>query len=284
MAASILDPPSHYDRVTTAWRWLLGNELHYGLFESGHEDLATATEALTMRMAAHARLAADLTMLDVGCGTGAPACAVAGRYRCRVIGISTSEVGVGEARRYAEGLGLSDLVSFQCRDGMDNGFPDSSFDRVWALESSHLMPRKDRLIAECARVLRPGGRLVLCDIVLRAAIPLPEVLKRRDDFLLLRDVFGQAKMELMDFYREPLTEAGLEVQAVEDLSEQSFPTFSRWRENAHRHRREVVASIGDDGWRKFVDACEVLESLWREARLGYGLIAAVKPQAGIGRG
>jgi 27-O-demethylrifamycin SV methyltransferase len=276
MTTSPFDPTFHYDRVTAAWKWLLGEELHYGLFRSADEALAVATEALTDRMAAHAGLGSDVRLLDVGCGTGAPACEVARRHGCRVVGISTSAVGVQAARDRAKTLGLTHLVSFEVRDGMNNGFADGSFDSAWALESSHLMPGKDRLIAECARVLRPAGRLVICDIVLRAPMPLPEVLKRRDDFLLLRDVFGQAKMEPLEHYGELMRRSGLEVRAIEELSAETFPTFARWRENAERHRQEVVASIGETSWSKFVDSCGVLENLWREAKLGYGLIAAEK--------
>ena len=108
-------------------------------------------------------------MLDVGCGTGAPACRLARRVRRRVTGITTSAVGVEAGRVRAGAEGVADRVRFEERDGMDNGFPDASFDRTWVLESSHLMRERDRLVAECARVLRPGGRLALCDIVLRRA-------------------------------------------------------------------------------------------------------------------
>ena len=227
-------------------------------------------------MASHAQLKKGLKVLDVGCGTGAPACELVSRFNCTVLGITTSEVGIAEARRRAELLGCSDRASFELRDGMDNKFPDSSFDRAWVLESSHLMPAKDRLLAECSRILRPGGRLVLCDIVLRAPMPLPEVIKWRDDLLLLRDVFGQAKMEPEQVYRDLAAKAGLKVELFEDLSELTFPTFARWRENAQHHREEVMASIGEDELTKFVRSCDALERLWRAPRLGYGLLAAVK--------
>ena len=275
--APTFDPAIHYDRVTRAWRFLLGEELHYGVFKTGDEDLPTATQALTERMAERAQLAEGMSVLDVGCGTGAPACAIAKRYRCRVHGISTSEVGLAEARARAERMGLADLVSFELRDGMNNGYPDLSFDRVWVLESSHLMPSKDRLLAECARVLRPRGRMVLCDIILRAPMPLPEVIKWRDELLLLRDVFGQAKMELMDLYCDLTTRAGLQVEARDDLSEATFATFARWRENAARNKDAVADLIGEHGWQQFVDSCGVLERLWQATRLGYGFLAAARP-------
>jgi 27-O-demethylrifamycin SV methyltransferase len=165
------DPAPHYDRVTPAWNWLLGEELHYGLFKTGAEPLADATRALTFAMADRAQLEQGSRVLDIGCGTGAPACAIAQRYGCDVLGVSTSAVGLADARARAERHRLSATVRFENRDGMDTRLPDASFDCAGVLESSHLMPDKPRLVAECARILRPGGRMVLCDIILRAPMP-----------------------------------------------------------------------------------------------------------------
>ena len=159
---------------------------------------------------------------------------------------------------------------------MDNGFADGSFDRVWALESSHLMRRRDRLIGECARVLRDGGRLALCDIVLQRPMPFEEVRRLREPLALLRDVFGDARMEPLSRYAELAEAAGLEVVRQDDLTAPTRPTFAHWRANAERHRDEVVGLLGEREWQRFVDATEVLETLWDGGRLGYGLLTAVK--------
>jgi hypothetical protein len=45
---------------------------------------------------------------------------------------------------------------------------------------------------ECARVRRPGGRLVLCDIIRGREIPFSEIRARRADFATLRAAFGDA--------------------------------------------------------------------------------------------
>src|SRR4051794_18351636 len=83
-------PEQHYDRVTEAWRFLLGEDLHYGVFASGAEPLADATHALTDLMIEAAEFAPGLDVLDVGCGTGSPACHLAEQLDVRVLGITTS--------------------------------------------------------------------------------------------------------------------------------------------------------------------------------------------------
>jgi cyclopropane fatty-acyl-phospholipid synthase-like methyltransferase len=270
------DPAAHYDRVTAAWSLLLGEELHYGVFETGSEDLPSATRQLTNLMIDAAELEEGLRLLDVGCGTGAQACRLAADHGVEVTGITTSQEGIDAAQGRAREQGVERRARFELRDGTDNGLPDSSFDRVWALESSHLMRRRDALIAECARVLRPGGRLALCDIIRRRELDLQEVRRLREPLALLREVFGDARMEPLTEYRRLAEASSLDVDREIDLSEQTRPTFERWRENAERHRDEVVASIGVEDWQRFVDSCGVLERFWDDGTLGYGLIAAAK--------
>src|SRR5687768_8611207 len=112
---------SHYDRVTKAWRYLLGEDFHCGRFINGNESLESATENLTTLMALKGSMDAEMTILDVGCGIGNPACSLAEQYGCRVTGISTSVTGIEHATQRAKERGCSDRVSFMVADGMNNG-------------------------------------------------------------------------------------------------------------------------------------------------------------------
>lgn len=279
MTATAYEPAEHYDRVTDAWRLLLGEELHYGMFEDD-EPLDEATSALTRRMIECARLSPGLEVLDVGCGTGAPACRLAREHDVKVLGITTSPVGVDAATANAEADGLGERVRFEVRDGVATGLADSSFDRVWALESSHLIRDRAALIAECARVLRPGGWLVLCDIVRGREIPFAEVRRRMPDFQTLREAFGDAHMEPLSLYLELARDSGLVVEESLDLTEATLPTFDRWRQNAARNADAVRDRLGDDGFEAFVSSTDILEAFWRDRSLGYALFAARKPGDG----
>jgi 27-O-demethylrifamycin SV methyltransferase len=270
-------PEQHYDRVTESWRFLLGDDLHYGVFDSGDEPLPAATHALTQRMIDAAAFAPGLDVLDVGCGTGSPACHLAEQFAVNVLGITTSAAGVELATARARHRGLSELARFERRDGTDNGLPAESFDRVWVLESSHLMRDRDALMDECARVLRPGGRIVLCDITLQRELPFLEVRRLRHEFALLRAVFGDAHMLPLAQYAAMAGDYGLEVERAVDLTEATRPTFDRWRANAARNRDDVIALVGERYLDDFVKAADVLEAFWRDGTLGYGLLAAVRP-------
>lgn len=270
------DPAVHYDRVTEAWGMVLGDELHYGVFDTGGESLEEATAALTTRMIGAAALAPGQRVLDVGCGSGAPACRLATEYGVEVMGITTSQVGVETARARAATSVVAG-VTFEQRDGTSNGLPDASFDRVWVLESSHLMVDRQALVSEGARVLRPGGRIVLCDVIRRRDIPFLELRARHADFAVLRAAFGAARMDPLDSYVTYALEAGLVVEEVVDLTTETLPTFEHWQAKASLHRGSVTAILGADGVETFEASLAILEGFWRDGTLGYGLMSASKP-------
>lgn len=268
--------PAHLDdRVTAAWRLLLGEELHYGVFHNGDEPLCVATAALTRRMLDAAQLAPGLDVLDVGCGVGTQACRMALEHGVHVVGISTSPIGVLAATELAQATGAQGL-EFDVRDGAATGLPDRSFDRVWALESTHLIRDRAGFVRECARLLRPGGRVVLCDLVRHRDISFDEVRARREEFAVLRSAFGDAHMLPLGWYAGGFAVAGLQVTRSDDLTDLTLPTFDRWRRNAHAHADEVGASLGVRGLATFLRACDILESLWRDGTFGYGLVVASK--------
>lgn len=271
------EPTQHYDSVVEAWAHLLGEDLHYGFFECGNETLVAATDALTDQMRSEAALHEGLSVLDIGCGTGKAGCRIARENSCQVLGVSPSTACIEDAMALAAAQGVSGgSAHFRIGDGTALDIADESFDRVWIMESSHLMDDKAALIRESSRVLKPGGRLVLCDIMLDHKLSLEQVIDYRDEFLLLRDVFGRAKMEPMHFYVEQLQANQFEVASSRDITSETFATFERWRENAKQNRSTVVGLIGEAPWQQFTDSCDVLETFWQRGILGYGLVSALK--------
>lgn len=276
LAPDSYDPASHYNRVTEAWGILLGDELHYGYFVTGSEDLPTATGQLTQQMIDAARFQARQEVLDVGCGTGGPACRLGREFGVDVLGITTSEVGVAAATARAAAAGLTG-VRFEVRDGTDNALPDASFDRVWVMESSHLMPDRQRLLSESARVLRPGGRLVLCDVIRRREIPFAELRRRRHDFAVLRAAHGAARMDPLPAYASYATKAGLVDVHATDITSETLLTFDRWQERLDLHREAVTSLLGERGAAEFQRSLVILRDFWQDGTLGYGLMSAAKP-------
>jgi ubiquinone/menaquinone biosynthesis C-methylase UbiE len=95
----------------------------------------------------------------VGCGTGRASRIGASTARS-VVGIDLSPEMIAKARELADG---NDSVRFEAGDAEDLPFGDGEFSAVLCSNSFHHYPEPRRAVDEMARVLAPGGRLVLGD-------------------------------------------------------------------------------------------------------------------------
>lgn len=102
-------------------------------------------------------------VLDAGCGTGHTALAFAPLV-AEVVAVDLTEAMLEQGRRLAAERGLAN-VAFQLGDVEQLPFPDASFDIVTSRYSAHHYPRPWAALVEFARVLRPGGVLLLVDVV-----------------------------------------------------------------------------------------------------------------------
>jgi len=100
-------------------------------------------------------------ILDVGCGIGGTSRYLARRFPdAQVLGITLSPEQVERGTKLAQEAGLTN-VKFQVTDALNTGFDSDSFDLVWACESGEHMPDKKKYVEEMARVLAPGGNMVI---------------------------------------------------------------------------------------------------------------------------
>ena len=97
---------------------------------------------------------ANLAVLEVGSGGGLLAEEFA-RMGCEVTGVDPSAGSVDAARTHAHGAGLD--IRYVVARGEELPFPDASFDLVLCCDVLEHVDDVERVLAEAARVLRPGG-------------------------------------------------------------------------------------------------------------------------------
>ncbi|HYE90567.1 MAG TPA: class I SAM-dependent methyltransferase [Terriglobales bacterium] len=166
-----LQAPGHYDRAD------LGQVIDAALSRAGKtgaltvDDLApvdhfhTRGKDATLDLAQRAALRADMHVLDVGGGLGGAARLLARDVGCRVTVLDLTEAYVRVGAELTRRTGLADRVRFERGDALKLPFEAASFDAVWTQHSSMNIADKARLYAEITRVLRPGGRLALHEIM-----------------------------------------------------------------------------------------------------------------------
>lgn len=151
------------------------------------------------------RLDDATAVLDVGCGLGSDAAAMAARLQPggTVIGLDVSQTMIAEARRRTAGSG--DPLAFVAGSALDLPFEDNTFDRCRAQAVLQHVPDAKAVIREISRVLRPGGRVVAFEFDLgTTVIDHPDRDTTRTVFDYIADVAlqGWVGRQLPRLYRE----------------------------------------------------------------------------------
>ena len=134
------------------------------------DDLAPADEfhiggrVATEHLFDQLGLTATDHVLDIGCGIGGPSRAVIGRV-AQVTGVDLTADYVETGRAINEWFGLSDRIDLRVGNALALDLADSSVDGGYLIHVGMNIADKSELLGEVARVLRPGGRFGVYDIM-----------------------------------------------------------------------------------------------------------------------
>jgi SAM-dependent methyltransferase len=126
-----------------------------------HIGGAAATEALIDQ----AQLRPGMRVLDIGCGIGGTARLIAERTAAEVTGIDLTDEFVRTATALSAAVGLGDQTEFRTGSALDMPFGDHSFDAALLLHVGMNITDKSALMAETARVLRPGAPFLVYEVM-----------------------------------------------------------------------------------------------------------------------
>ena len=153
-----------YDASSGLWEQVWGEHMHHGYYgATGNEkkDRRQAQIDLIEELLKWAEVRQAEQIIDVGCGIGGSSLYLAQKFNAHATGITLSPVQASRATERAEEAGLAAAVQFQVADALDMPFADETFDFVWSMESGEHMPDKEKFLAECYRVLKPGGTFLM---------------------------------------------------------------------------------------------------------------------------
>jgi ubiquinone/menaquinone biosynthesis C-methylase UbiE len=187
------------------WELVMGEQIHIGGMNS------------SMELADRAGIAEGSTGVDLCCCNGAGMRFLV-RFRgvAHMTGVDVTERIVERGRRRTEEEGLADQIEFVLGDAVSTGLPEASADFVWGEDAWCYVEDKDRLIAEAARLVRPGGTIAFTDWVTGPEEMSSEEAERYLRFMKFPNVLSVAD------YRRLLEEHGCEVVVAEDTGR--FPS------------------------------------------------------------
>lgn len=153
-------------------------------------------------------------VLEVGVGTG-----LSLRHygpEVRVTGIDFSEEMLAKARVKVAEMKLDQVVTLEQMDARSLDFPDNSFDTVVAMHVLSVVPEPEHVMKEIARVLKPGGKVVITNhfrrrdgalgLLEKLFAPLAEVIGWHSDFEL-DTVLGERTLTIEE--QQPLPPLGM---------------------------------------------------------------------------
>ncbi|MFZ1694274.1 MAG: methyltransferase domain-containing protein [Flavobacteriales bacterium] len=148
-------------------RWSPQGHLHFGYWRwpMSPFDRKAMLDELVRQVASELNPRQGDRLADLGCGYGAAARLVAREFDAAVEAITIVEEQAIEGQVAALAAGIDHLVCMRHTDFRQTGLADSSIDGAYALESLcyGTGAAKADVIAEIARIVRPGGRLALVD-------------------------------------------------------------------------------------------------------------------------
>lgn len=181
------------------WELVMGEQIHIGGFQS------------SMDLANRAGISAGMRGVDLCCCTGAGMrFLVKFRGVASMRGVDATERVVELGRQRCQAAGLSKEISFTLADVCASGLPSEDSDFVWGEDAWCYVVDKPKLIAEAARLVRPGGLIAFTDWIEGSGELSPPEAERFLKFMKF------ANIQDLNGYRELLTANGCEVLAAED--------------------------------------------------------------------
>ena len=216
-----------------------GEDIHIGIYDTADEAIADASRRTVERMAALVPgLGPDTRVLDMGAGYGGAARGLAGRFGCRITALNLSERENARHREMNREQGLDHLIEV-----VDGSFetvpsPDARYDLVWSQDAILHSGRREQVIAEVARVLRPGGRFVFTDPMQADDCPLG----------VLEPVLARIHLDSLGSiatYRAAAARYGLAPIEVIEMTDNLVTHYSRVREDLIQARETLGGKVSD---------------------------------------
>ena len=196
-----------------------------------------------------------MQVLDIGSGSGETVLTIAERVAPtgKAVGIDLTPEGIASSREKAKQRKLEKVAEFHQTNAVKLPFPNNSFDAVISECVVNLIPDKQKSLNEKVRVLKPGGRVIMHDVV--HWMPMPRVMRENSN-LYCECVGGAVSI---DEYVEMMKKAGLT-----DIKTVDFTKYVKRIINA-----DLFTDLEDEEFQE-------IANFVRKGGIGYALLTGTK--------
>jgi sterol 24-C-methyltransferase len=221
----------YFNTWESRWSYalILQGVKHFGYYPAGRVriSMAEAQRLMVDKLADALDLPAGSRLLDAGCGEGAVAVQLARSREFRIEGVDLLDWSVNRAHRQRVEAGLQGRLAFRVMDYTRLAFPNAAFDGVYTMETLVHAPDPHRALREFYRVLRPGGRLALCEYSICPREELTPRQRQGADLIIEGSGMHSMPQFLHGSFPRILQRAGFTDVAVEDVTPRVMPMLRR---------------------------------------------------------
>lgn len=181
------------------------------------------------------KITSQSRVIDLACGVGGLSCYLAKASGCKIVGLDLSPVAVKIAKENAMFYGLVGRASFKVGILPEIPFQSEYFDVVISIDSVYGVPDKSRLLRECYRILRRGGRIGFYTLYKRRSFsPITALHARALYWFPLKP------------YTFLLERAGFRKISKIDMTGEFVEIARRWVKAMHNKRQLLEEELGKD--------------------------------------
>eukprot|EP01147_Barroeca_monosierra_P002627 gene2627-5529_t len=266
---------SYYDSsdaetfYSTIWG---GENIHIGIYTEQEDSIADASHKAVENLVAHMPcLNTNCHVLDLGSGYGGTARYLASKFGCHVTGLNLSEVENERARRLNKEQGLADKITIIQGTFENVDLPNNIFDVVCSQDAFLHSGNRAKVVAEAARLMKPGGIFVFTDIM-QADNCDKERLRPILERIHLTSFGSPAS------YRKAASMSGLVEEHFVNLTDHLVTHYSRVLNDMLTNEAKLRGRVSDDYLARMEKGLELWVSAGRDNQLVWPLFVFRKPK------